>query len=268
MWREPQFDKSQFAGRKEKAVRATRQKTPDSYQDTWDTTGLSFSDFGSMRVKTRTGQERRLPTPDWAMNDEKLREVILKYMENRLYLPSTTEDDATRRERIEAAIVYWMPRRRVLLKRICGRFTEASKAGDTAQAESLAIQAQCLDSEILMMQRGMMAQITTLLYRYYRVGWNSTQIAEELKIYPPAVRQILFRMIRVADGRKGNGSGSGRKKKQFSGAFPAHELQRLFQMIRARNSISVCADAFKCSITTIRKVLAHACAEEENENGQ
>ncbi len=266
-WQEPKLDQNQFAGRRAKAVSATRRRTSDSYQDEWDTPGLAFADFSSMHVTKRGLGERRLPTPDWAVNDEALREVVLKYMESRLYIrrPAEEQDDATRREKIDAAIVYWMPRRRALLKRLLYRFTEVSKAGNTAKAENLAMEVQILESEILMMERGMLAQIVAVVYRYYRTKLNSVQVAEELKLRSPHVRQVLFRLSAVASGRNRSGSARGRKKKHTSGEFPQHELQRLMLMRREGNTVSACADAFLCSAATIQNVLRKACAEVETE---
>src|SRR6267378_7693516 len=98
MWQEPKFDENQFAGRRTrtKAVRAT--KTADD----WESTGISFQDFGGMHIYRRKTQDRRLPTPPWAVNDEQLCAVVLLFAEERLYIRDHTGTDQERMDRIAA----------------------------------------------------------------------------------------------------------------------------------------------------------------------
>src|SRR5438874_2146156 len=98
---EAHFDRHQFAGRRTRAVSATKTR------EGWDSTGISFGDLGSMSVKHRNVQwERRLPTPQWAVNDEQLRAVVLRFAEDRLYNFSRNIDhtgtDQERMDRIAA----------------------------------------------------------------------------------------------------------------------------------------------------------------------
>src|SRR6266404_210399 len=81
-WQPPKFDPHQFAGRLSKAVSA--RYTPEG----WDSTGISFNDLqSSMHVHRRqTKRERRLETPEWAVNEKMLREAILRSCERRFYI--------------------------------------------------------------------------------------------------------------------------------------------------------------------------------------
>src|SRR5258708_2851039 len=50
----------------------------------WDTTGISFEDYARMGVRShKPCNERRLPTPNWALNDSKLRSLLVRFFENR-----------------------------------------------------------------------------------------------------------------------------------------------------------------------------------------
>src|ERR1700687_1892845 len=69
----PSFDKHAFAMRRVHAVSKESE--------------LSFNDFSRMHVQRREKERnRRLPTPEWAMSDAGIREVVLKRLEHRFYL--------------------------------------------------------------------------------------------------------------------------------------------------------------------------------------
>src|SRR5580692_9952933 len=52
--------------------------------DGFHSTGISYDDYKGMSLmKRKAVTERRLPTPEWALNDTKLRDVMVAFIETR-----------------------------------------------------------------------------------------------------------------------------------------------------------------------------------------
>jgi len=204
MYQEPKFDENQFAGRKQCAVSANYRG-----EDEWESTGISFQDLGGMTVKRRKVQQvRRLKTPAWAMSDEQTRAVVLRFVEDRLAIREHTDDNGTRLDRILFTSKGLLPEKKRQLEKLMLEYTRlATVGGSKTILASLAVQIQNRDSEILVLERGLVAVATAIVYRYYRQGANSVQIAEELGIKSPMIRVWLYRMNTAAN-RLGIGEGS------------------------------------------------------------
>jgi len=192
MWVQPRFDNYQFAGRRQKAVSSE--------------TGIAFSDYARMHVHRRERtQERRLPTPSWAVNNTELREVILKFVERRFYLTGSRKMSGLTNEqrlaRVRNAEMKWADRMGVKLREAIRRYKEEQAAG--VDPEKLNndhyMQIGNLDSQILMARRGNAAIASLVVYLYYRLGWDSVTVAEEIGIKPPHVRQTLARLYNAAN---------------------------------------------------------------------
>jgi len=158
---------------------------------------IAFSDFERMHVKRRQPTpERRLPTPEWAQTDAGLRRVLLDWLESRLYIRRMSE--ATYEERLKKihhVSQLTLSKKKVELTRLLLRYNKAAKAKvSAAKLRRLAILIQNRDSEIVILERGLPALATAVAYSYYRLGWSSTTIANELGIKPPMVRIWLYRM--------------------------------------------------------------------------
>lgn len=188
----------QFADRRQYPVSA------NVTRDGWDSTGLDFADYARMGTQQRKQSgERRLATPEWALNPEKLRALIVRLMELRAYFmfpqPGT---DAERLERAQRFITdWWLPKKTATLNRLCERFV-ALKKDPTAtheQIEKLSQIIESLDSEICILQKPEKGAevLAGIVHHYYGVGLDSVGVATELGIKPPAVRQVLFSMHRV-----------------------------------------------------------------------
>lgn|GEM_PF-2726948 len=207
-WQPPKFDNHQFAGRK-RSVYA--RYTPQG----WETSGLGFSDFswyhhgsgaGNMHtVRRKQRQERRLDTPSWAVNDGELCEVILKFCERRVLMSRNPAHVAaaaaglTQTERIDRI-------RQIELKRAtdCERnlmgLRERWKSEPEARKPQLEIQIGNMDTQLRFLRLGNLAIAAGVVYLYYRLGYTSVEVAQELKIKPPHVRQILARLHNAASG--------------------------------------------------------------------
>lgn len=133
------------------------------------------------------------------MNDAELREVLLKYGERRVYLrtkgnmgtPSTLSDEERfariRKEELE-----------VVLKRLEVKLRDLIVREKTKP--ELAEQVQNFDTSILIARRGCVSVANAVVILYYRLGWNSVEVAQELKITSPHVRQFLARLKEAANG--------------------------------------------------------------------
>src|SRR5882724_11137569 len=50
----------------------------------WETPGIAWEDYSRCSTQTRKQSgERRLPTPRWALNDAMLRDLLVRFMEER-----------------------------------------------------------------------------------------------------------------------------------------------------------------------------------------
>lgn len=221
-WSLPKFDAYQWAGRRTKAVSATKTRLG------WDTSGLAFSDFQSMHIQRRAKvKERRLPTPKWAVRDDMLRELLVVHLEERFYIKPTAGFNLV--ERLAAArrmAEYYAPRKRELLAKwlknyhtLCtkGRedlndeqaialFAELEEGQLPLNADiardyiadknihDLEIQIQNIDTDIVLTERGHAEVIVAIVYLYYRLGWDSVAVAEQLGLKSPHVRQVLARL--------------------------------------------------------------------------
>jgi hypothetical protein len=220
MWQEPKFDRHAF-DRRAHAVSATKTR------EGWDTTGLSFADFQSMKVHTRRPQARRLPRPAWSESLEGIRAVTLNYLERRFYINTHLGTDAERIQRIQAKAVSYLPTYREVLNRLLLKHKVLDESGRTKDAEKIAVQVQVIDSTIVTVERGVVALTVAMVYSYFALGYSSVQVAEEFHVKSPCVRATIKRMCdlapKIVDGRlpEGPHRGGGSKKK-WNGERLAH----------------------------------------------
>jgi hypothetical protein len=191
-WQEPHFDLHQFA----------RGHRPD-----FAGAGIDINNFGkyggSMHFEHRkVQQERRLPTPPWVNNNELLREEVLKAVEKRLYLDERCRNyisGLTQQERFARIkqterfqIKRWLEKLRGLRERY--------KTEPVKTKPELETQMQNVDTFICLLKRGNVAITCAVVHFYYRLGYNSAEVAQELHLKPPHVRQILARLLHSASG--------------------------------------------------------------------
>jgi hypothetical protein len=220
-WSSPKFDKYAFAGRRTKAVSSTKTR------EGWDSTGISFADFGSMHVHHREKvQERRLPTPKWAVRDEWLRELLVVYLEERFYVDANPILTLNERLKVaRAAAEYYLPKKQDWLREKLKQYNVLCLHGvqdadekviqdfadvndgqlpltadiareylSTKKVHDLEIQIQNIDTDIVLTKRGHAEVIAAIVYLYYRLGWDSVTVAEQLGLKSPHVRQVLARL--------------------------------------------------------------------------
>lgn len=222
-WVPPSFDRFQFAGKRTKAVSARKTRTG------WDTTGISFGDLQvSMHVHRRERvQERRLCTPKWAVRDEWFRELLVTYLEERFYIRShhgltlverlararnaAIEDAPAKLETLHDMRRQYRALRESENKDMSDdaallNWAECHKGQQTFDPDyarhwlaqkklyDLEIQMQNIDTDLVLTDRGHAEVVNAIVYLYYRLGWDSVTVAEQLRLKPPHVRQVLARL--------------------------------------------------------------------------
>ncbi len=229
MFGTPKFDQNAFQFKRAKAVSKK--------------TGIAFSDFGAMHIERRkVQQERRLPAPAWAMSDVSLREVVLRYCEDRLYIRNHSGTDAERMARISAEATRRLPRMQEVLHKMLLRYgKEASEGQPSEKLDRLQTEIQNRDSEVMLFKRGLAAAVVSAVYKYYRNGWDSVQIAEELGLTSPMVRQWL-RRLNITAGVQGDSTW----------ATPEN-LQRLFQLRISGHTFPQCSKVLGISVANVQE---------------
>lgn len=105
----------------------------------WVSNGVAFEDYARMNVRMRrSSNERRLPTPVWAVNDKMLRELLVVFMEERAGIKSKWPKCKTKPElkrRLSEAqnvitLKLWPDKSRVLTK-LCREYVAVNAAGAT-----------------------------------------------------------------------------------------------------------------------------------------
>ena len=212
------FDRWQFGDRRPHPVSAKS----DGHAG-FSTPGISFEDFSRMSTQQRkTTGERRLPTPDWAVDDKKLQHLLVVFMEERAGFRKhkkplvEKKKDLTKTAllaRLEKAKEIVMHRRvgqRAAMRKLNEEYIHLRHQGFLSDAEQtrcrqLENEIQGIDTYLRTSENGTVDVVAACVYLYYRTGMDSVGVAAELGIKPPHVRQTLWRLHRVADyiaGRK------------------------------------------------------------------
>jgi len=236
----PFFDRHAFAGRRAKAVSAE--------------TKLSFGDFNSMHVQRREKQQiRRLETPAWAMTDSSLRRVVLISLERRFYIQdSGGYTDAERLQRINEESRQRIPRLQAILDNHLIRYHTLARNGAHSEClRRLKIEINNRDTEIVMLKKGISALVTAAMFYYFRLGWNSKQIAEELGVKAPMVRIWTYRMRHIADGQK-----MPHCRLKIKRSWSTFELGKLRFLLANGMTVDQCAEELGIKAVTVMAMCA------------
>jgi hypothetical protein len=170
----------------------------------WESTGISFQDYGSMATMTRKLEStRRFKVPTWAVNDGDLQSVLVTYLENRVFSRAQRRLCARRslKNRLrnaEAALQARVPAQEKVLESLCSQYCSAKQAGVSEQALSVLVaEIEGLDTQIII-NRSPARVVAAIVYGYYREGKNSVTVAGAVGLRSPCVRQILFKIWAAA----------------------------------------------------------------------
>jgi len=181
-----------------------------------------------------------------------MRETIVKYLEGRYYLRDSSGSYEQRLARIDKEAKRRIPETLARLKILNAEYADLSsdKRTDPEYLRRLAIEVQNLDTQIVLARRGVAAVMTSVVYNYYHNGWSSSDVANELGIKPPMVREWLYRLNHSV-GRVFN---LGRKPIVWK-----PEMRRaLFAMRATGKSLVACATAFNVSVYTLKRAWVKA----------
>ena len=219
----------------------------------WISNGIDFESYARMQTTTRkTAGERRLPTPDWAMNNPMLRRVLVRFMEERAFSKKergTFTKDTGLRERLTRACARIMQKRPAAiasLDKLCEEYVEIKQRGlnpqmtdkewneskaqpympwaegearyvdEQKRIKQLESEIEGIDTYLRISENGGADVVAATVYLYYRTGLDSVGVGAELGLKPPHVRQTLFRLHQSAkriDAEGGFGKLSKKKKK-------------------------------------------------------
>jgi len=185
------------------------------------TLALTFSDFHNMHVERRKEvQERRLPTPAWALNDLMLRELVVRYMERRAFLNKPQAGTLKERlDRAERAVAAQAPRLQATLKELLNEYVALKKprcsvghkvvqggrckwhhaalAEPTDQLRKLEVEIQNVDKQLCIIRKGVAATVVSIIYLYYRVGFEAVDVAEQLGLTVTHIHRLLWSLARL-----------------------------------------------------------------------
>jgi hypothetical protein len=183
----------------------------DADGDVTSRTHIAFEDFARMQVRRRSqpNRGRRNGTPEWALNDKKLREVIVTYLEARVGRgrkndrpdPPKAGSLVQRMNAVEHALRYELPARRcATMTKLCRELVEERKKTkpDEDRLRQLRIEIQNLDTTIRF-ERSAPAFVAAIVFYYYRAGMDSVGIGSEIGMSPMHIRQTLWRLNRIAN---------------------------------------------------------------------
>jgi hypothetical protein len=253
------FDEYQFAGRKSHSVSIK--------------SALAWADVNRMHVDRRaiTGG-RWTVAPAWSQNDVQMREVILRFLEARLYIYKHEGTNEDRLKVIQERAVAQIPGLETCLKALLARYNKEARRGEPQSVlDKTAVQIQNLDAQICMLRRGIAAVVTSFAYMHFRLLHQSTQIAETLGVKPQMIRiwahrmQLLAREVldgvhRPRDQHHRQRDRRGYKKSykaqhRPAGRRPKYNRATFFEMRKAGNAVSQIAKATGASGIYIYKCL-------------
>jgi len=186
------FDSNQFSVRRQQPVEAHYARLPDGSMG-FVSTGISFDDYSrcqTSRTNHGVGSERRLPVPDYALDDKKLRTVIVRFLEIRSGLhkkqPGTLEE---RLARVSARLKERTERQSSMVDRLCAAYVACT---DLRQRRFMEINIRGLDTTIRIAREPWV--IPQVVRMYYRERLNAKIISETLCLNHDWVRQLLYRL--------------------------------------------------------------------------
>jgi len=193
-YKAPHFDEYQFMARS--SIVAVRYMGLDR----WDSTNISFDDFRRMgKEEHKLFNQREIVAPSFALNVPEMKLLLARYFENRAgwcRRPKAGTPD----ERLKFAlrkIEQDIPVNRATLIRLNEEYIALTRQGaDPERLRKLENAIRSLDGEICMARRGL-APVVAIIYFYFRLGYNSPQVAAELGIQPMNVRQIAYRLQKL-----------------------------------------------------------------------
>jgi len=153
---------------------------------------IAWEDYERMNLHTRKqSNERKMPTPEWALDDEKLRKLLVRFVENRAGI--TLAVPGGLKERLDHAWRVLQGDGPRLQKIMDGLNAEYICCTDKKRRHELEVEIENCDTQLMLVAKGPGA-LLRMVHLYYRTRLDSVGVAGELGIKPPHVRTTLCRM--------------------------------------------------------------------------
>jgi len=150
------------------------------------------------------------PIPAWAMSDEKTTSVVATYLERRAGMQKAGGSPAERIRRSEDRLWARLPGLERRMKNLVSEFCTVRDLVENGVNElpsyhpdlqvrktELEKAISCLDADISFVRYGVSRFLIGVLYRRYRLVFNSTDIAEEFETTPVHIRKTLSKLNQV-----------------------------------------------------------------------
>jgi hypothetical protein len=226
------FDKAQFT-RSAAPVKAEFVGANNG-ENGWSSTGISFGDYNSMttgkstRGSGRCGEMRRLPTPDFMLDEKRFRTVVVRFLEIRAGLTEQSGTLVERTERLTPVLKRRAEWAASQLDRWCAKYVKA--IDDTAERKHCQRHVEEYDATVrICRQPSVIPQMARV---YYLEGLHSVAVGERVGFKASHVRQILHR-LRLLDAEMQAGSTDHRAKGEWQATERAS--QKLFSGSTERN---------------------------------
>lgn len=163
--------------------------------------GIDHSDYGRMNTYYHLGgsRNRRLSTPEWALSETATRRVLLAFMEGRVFSKRAREAlTGSERERFVVAMARMKQRTDAMMKVVDRLCDEYCAAVDGDRRRILQLEIDVLDKQIQL--AGRPDVLIAIVHGYHRQRLTSRELAEKLAMTDAHIRQLLFRLNKVAKG--------------------------------------------------------------------
>lgn len=160
---------------------------------------IAFEDYARMSTQThKLNKGRRYEAPAWALNDDSTRAVLTRYMESRANFRYAQEGtDAERLERARLQLQKQRPELVARIDRLCAALVAAKRDGLHDAAAAISQKVEETDTQILVLE-DIHKRVVGIIYLYWRVGYNSVEVGQQLGLKPPHVRGLLTRLLITA----------------------------------------------------------------------
>jgi hypothetical protein len=168
----------------------------------YESNGIAFEDYARMGTQQmqKLFSGRRTTVPVWAINNHDLQRVLVAYLEARGIRKKLSRDCPLleRLQRAEQHLIASVPTILSSLDVLCARYVELQRNGGAPEElTKLETTIKGLDTQ-LMVNRAPARIAAAVVYKFFREGLKSTQIAADLGLHPAGVRQMLFRIHKAA----------------------------------------------------------------------
>jgi hypothetical protein len=201
------FDKYQTPQRRIDFPVSAHYVGPNAGINGWETkNGLGFDDYSRMQTqerKGRVGHERRLETPAYVLDEKKFRAVVLRYLERKALWCRSERIEGTEVERAQRIAELSKLRAEREMQRLDAwsqEFVALRSATRTEESEKririIQQEINCCDTRIRILREPWV--IPALVKAYYLEQLDSVGVASRFGLNSPNVRQILFRLSKLA----------------------------------------------------------------------